>query len=86
MSRLEGCLACALLQRNLGERLKPAENTVNAEIVRRRIIPMADYSDGELVPELKSTVYGIDTAIVLVVLASAGFWLSVGVVVWLFIR
>jgi hypothetical protein len=86
MSRLEACQACPLLQRNGAERLKPAKNTVNAEIVRGRINPMADYSDSELVPEIKSTVYGIDTAIVLVVLASAGFWLSVGVVVWLFIR
>jgi hypothetical protein len=75
-----------LLRRNRAERLKPAENMVNAEIVRGRIIPMADYSDSEFVPEIKSTVYGIDTAIVLVVLASAAFWLSVGVLVWLFMR
>jgi hypothetical protein len=75
-----------LLQRNFVQRLKPAKNMVNSEIVRGRIIPMADYSDSEFVPEIKSTVYGIDTAIVLVVLASAAFWLSVGVVVWLFLR
>jgi hypothetical protein len=47
---------------------------------------MADYSDSEFVPEIKSTVYGIDTAIILVVLASAAFWLSAGMVVWLFLR
>jgi hypothetical protein len=75
-----------LLRRNHAERLKAAENMVNAEIVRGRIIPMADYSDSEFVPEIKSTVYGIDTAIVLVVLASAAFWLSVGVLVWLVMR
>ena len=47
---------------------------------------MADYSDSDYVPEIKSTVYGIDSAIVVVVLASATFWLSVGVTVWLFMR
>jgi hypothetical protein len=46
---------------------------------------MTDYSDSEYVPEIKSTVYGIDTAIVIVILASAAFWLSIGVVVWLFV-
>jgi len=47
---------------------------------------MVDYSDSEYVPEIKSTVYGIDTAIIIVVLASALFWLSVGTAVWLFVR
>jgi hypothetical protein len=47
---------------------------------------MADYSDSEYVPEIKSTVYGVDTAIILVVLASAVFWLSVGLGVWLFVK
>jgi len=47
---------------------------------------MADYSDSEYVPEIKSTVYGIDSAIIIVVLASAAFWLSVAVAVWLFVR
>ena len=47
---------------------------------------MADYSDSDYVPEIKSTVYGIDTAIVIVVLASAGFWLSVAVMVWLYVH
>jgi hypothetical protein len=46
---------------------------------------MVDYSDSEYVPEIKSTVYGIDSAIVIVVAASAIFWLSVGVAVWLFV-
>ncbi len=46
---------------------------------------MADYSDSEVVPEIRSTVYGVDTAIIIVVLASAVFWLSVGTVVWLFV-
>jgi hypothetical protein len=31
-------------------------------------------------------VYGVDTAIILVVLASAVFWLSVGLGVWLFVK
>jgi hypothetical protein len=47
---------------------------------------MVEYSDSEYVPEIKSTVYGIDTAIIIVVLASAAFWLSVAVAVWLFVR
>jgi hypothetical protein len=45
---------------------------------------MADYSDSDYVPQIRSTVYGIDIAIVSVVLASAGFWLSVAVIVWLY--
>jgi len=47
---------------------------------------MADYSDSDYVPEIKSTVYGIDTAIVIVILASAAFWLSIGLGVWLFVH
>jgi hypothetical protein len=47
---------------------------------------MADYSDSDYVPEMKSTVYGIDSAIVIVVLAVAGFWLSVAVMVWLYVH
>jgi len=47
---------------------------------------MADYSDSEYVPEIKSRVYGVDTAIILVILASAAFWLAVGMVVWLFVK
>src|SRR5262245_7603678 len=74
-----------LLHRSFEKRLKPAKNMVN-----RKNCPwkdyraMADYSDSEYVPEIKSTVYGIDTALVIVILASAGFWLSVGAAVWLF--
>jgi hypothetical protein len=41
---------------------------------------MADYS--ESASEFKSTVYGIDTAIVIVVFAAAAFWISVGTAVW----
>jgi len=47
---------------------------------------MADYSDSDYVPEMKSTVYGIDSAIVIVILAAAGFWLSVAVMVWLYVH
>ena len=70
--------------------MKPLENIVNPEIVRGRIIAMAEYSDSDYVPEdyvpeIKSTVYGVDSAIVLVVLASAALWLAIGAVVWLFI-
>ena len=43
---------------------------------------MVDYSDS--VAEIKTTVYGIDTAILVVVFASAGFWIAVASVVWLF--
>ena len=45
---------------------------------------MADYSDSDYVPQIRSTVYGIDIAIVTVVLVSAAFWLSVAIVVWLY--
>ncbi|HET7083286.1 MAG TPA: hypothetical protein VFI23_00835 [Rhizomicrobium sp.] len=38
---------------------------------------MAEYSEN------RTTVYGIDSAIVIVVFASALFWISVGVAVWL---
>jgi len=46
---------------------------------------MADYSDSDYVPQIRSTVYGIDIAIVTVVLASAAFWLSIALVVWLYV-
>ena len=46
---------------------------------------MTDCSDSKFEPDGRSTVYGIDTAIIIVVLASAVFWLSVGTVVWLFV-
>ncbi len=46
---------------------------------------MVDYSDSGYVPEIKSTVYGVDTAIILVILASAVFWIAIGTAVWLFL-
>jgi hypothetical protein len=45
---------------------------------------MVDCSDNGYAPEIKNTVYGVDTAIVTVVFASAAFWVSIGVAVWLF--
>jgi len=45
---------------------------------------MADYSRSRSVAQDKTTIYGVDTAIVIVVFASVLFWLSVGVGVWLF--
>jgi len=86
MRHLPAISPLSLLHRTLSECLKPLKNIVNPEIVRGRIIAMAEYSDSEYVPEIKSTVYGVDSAIVLVVLAAAAFWLAVGTVVWLFIR
>ncbi|HWY66629.1 MAG TPA: hypothetical protein VNX61_15560 [Rhizomicrobium sp.] len=86
MRHLPAISALPLLQRTFSERLKPLKNIVNSEIVRGRIITMAEYSDSEYVPEIKSTVYGVDSAIVLVVLAAAVFWLSIGAAVWFFIR
>jgi hypothetical protein len=47
---------------------------------------MADYSDSDYVPEIKSTVYGVDSAIVIVILASASFWLSIGAALWFYMR
>jgi hypothetical protein len=44
---------------------------------------MVDYSDSGYAPEIKRTVYGVDTAIVIVVFVSAAFWVSVGLAVWL---
>ena len=46
---------------------------------------MADYSDSDYVPQIRSTVYGIDIAIVTVVLASAAFWLAVAIAIWLYV-
>jgi hypothetical protein len=45
---------------------------------------MADYSRSRYATQDKTTIYGVDTAIVIVVFASALFWLSVGVGIWLF--
>lgn len=44
---------------------------------------MVDYSDSAA--EIKTTVYGIDTAILAVIFASAAFWISVASAVWLFL-
>jgi hypothetical protein len=44
---------------------------------------MVDYSDSA--SEIKTTVYGIDTAILVVVFASAAFWIAVASIVWLFL-
>jgi len=44
---------------------------------------MADYS--QRAPQIKSTVYGVDSAIVIVVFAALLFWASVGVVLWLYL-
>jgi len=44
---------------------------------------MVDYSNS--VPPIKSTVYGVDSAIVIVVFAAVLFWTAVGTAVWLFL-
>ena len=44
---------------------------------------MVDYSDS--VPQSRSTVYGVDSAIVIVVSAALLFWTAVGTAVWLFL-
>ena len=44
---------------------------------------MVDYSNS--VPPIKSTVYGVDSAIVIVVFAAVLFWTGVGTAVWLFL-
>jgi len=46
---------------------------------------MSDYSRSRYAVQDKSTVYGIDTALVIVIFASALFWLSIGVLVWLLV-
>ena len=44
---------------------------------------MADYT--ERAPQIKTTVYGVDSAIVIVVFAALLFWASVGLVLWLYL-
>ena len=46
---------------------------------------MADYSEGA--PPLRSsvTIYGVDSAIVIVLFAALLFWAGVGTAVWLFL-
>jgi len=51
------------------------------------MIPMVDYSvdySGSAPPE-KSTVYGVDSAIVIVLFAALLFWASVGTAIWLYL-
>jgi hypothetical protein len=52
-------------------------------IVRGRIIPVADYSRRRYASA--SRVYGVDTAIIIVVFAAMAFWACVGTVAWLFL-
>jgi hypothetical protein len=63
---------------------KSPENMVNSAILSVEGSLMADYSRSRSVAQDKTTIYGVDTAIVIVVFASTLFWLSVGVAVWLF--
>ena len=44
---------------------------------------MADYS--QRAPQIRSTVYGVDSAIVIVVFAALLFWASVGLGLWLYL-
>ena len=44
---------------------------------------MVDYTEGG--PLVRSTVYGVDSAIVIVVFAALLFWASVGMVFWLYL-
>jgi len=44
---------------------------------------MVDYSESG--PLVRSTVYGVDSAIVIVVFAAMLFWASVGIAVWLYL-
>ncbi|HKQ44368.1 MAG TPA: hypothetical protein VJS47_03160 [Rhizomicrobium sp.] len=41
-----------------------------------------DCSDARYVPETKTTIAGIDSAIILVVFASAAFWMAVAAAIW----
>lgn len=42
---------------------------------------MVDYCDK--VPPIRNTVYGVDSAIVIVVFAALLFWTAVGTAVWM---
>jgi hypothetical protein len=63
---------------------KIPENMVNSARLSVEGSFMADYSRSTSVAQDKTTIYGVDTAIVMVVFASALFWLSVGLAAWLF--
>jgi hypothetical protein len=49
------------------------------------MIFMSDYSDRVSQVARSSTVYGVDSAIVIVVFAAMLFWAAVGTAVWLFL-
>ena len=49
------------------------------------MIHMSDYSDSVPPVERSSTVYGVDSAIVIVVSAAVLFWTAVGAAVWLYL-
>ena len=42
-----------------------------------------DYSDSA--PPIKTTMFGVDSAIVIVLFAALLFWASVGAVLWLYL-
>jgi len=44
---------------------------------------VVDYT--QRAPQIKTTVYGVDSAIVVVVFAALLFWASIGVVLWLYL-
>jgi hypothetical protein len=48
------------------------------------MIPMVDYSDSVPPVAPTSTVYGVDSAIVIVVSAALFFWAAVGIALWLY--
>ena len=47
------------------------------------MIAVVDYT--QRAPQIKTTVYGVDSAIVVVVFAALLFWASIGVVLWLYL-
>ena len=51
------------------------------------MIPMVEYSVdySRNAPPIKSTVYGVDSAIVIVVFAALLFWTLVGTALWLYL-
>ena len=49
------------------------------------MICMTEYSDSVPPIARSSTVYGVDSAIVIVVFAAVLFWAAVGTAVWLFL-
>ena len=44
---------------------------------------MVDYT--QRAPQIKTTVYGVDSAIVIVVFAALLFWASIGIALWLYL-